>query len=334
MLKIIALPEYFTSILGIMKKDPYGEIRIEAMNVISAIGREDEVIAALASMLMDPAPDVRIRAASLLSRYKNPKALEALLHVLDTMDRDFREAVTTAISELLSGEPEKVTELVKKVPETKTRKIGMAWLMGKSRNQGEKKLLLELLCDEDPEVRAAAVGALAKFKTRDFLDHLEQIIYDPNERTRAAAVNAVAASGGERAFEIVRAALQDIDEFVRVRAVVGLAKLDLTKAIQVLKAKAVKFPEFRSCLDGLLYISGASYMAPNKIDPIGVSIVEELCSKEEMLRVFRKSPDRKKRLHAFRILTLIYDSNPDLLESALKDASPEIRREAKKYCNL
>jgi HEAT repeat protein len=335
MLKIIALPEYFTSVLGIMKRDPYGEIRIEAMNVISAIGRADEVIAALASMLMDPAPDVRIRAADLLSRYKDPKALEALLHVLDTSDRDFREAVTTSLSELLSGEPEKVSELVKKVPETKMRKIGMAWLMGKSQKKGATKLLLELANDDDPEVRASAVGALAKFKKKSLLENMDKLIYDPNERVRAATVNAIVMTGGDKAFDIVKAALQDIDEFVRARAVVGLARLDLKKSIQILKAKASKFPEFRSYLNGLLYIAGTSYAAHGKMDAMAVGIVEEICSREKMMHVFRKSPDKKDRLHAFRILTLIHtDDKSGLVESALKDAAPEIRREARKYSKV
>ncbi|RJQ51797.1 MAG: HEAT repeat domain-containing protein [Nitrospiraceae bacterium] len=332
MLKIIATEEFFTSILSIMKKDPYAEIRIQAMDVVAATGRTDEVISALSAMLADPSLDVRVRAAELLGKHKNPKALEALLHVLDTTDRQFREAVTTSLSGLLTGEPEKVAELVRSVPEAKTRKIGMTWLMGKTGRQGSIKFLVTLLGDNDPDVRASAVGALAKFGKKQIANHLEHLIYDPNERVRAAAVNAVTAIGGRKAFDIVKNALQDIDSFVRVRAAIGLAKLDLKETTRILEKLAKEFPEFNSYLRGVLCASGSSYPPSSQMDEITVTIVDELCHKEDMIDIFRQSPDKGSRLHAFRVLALTDGYNAELLQSALKDPVPEIRREAKKYC--
>ena len=331
MLKIIATPDLFTSILGIMKKDPFADVRIEAMEVMTAIGRDDEVITALSTSLADPAPNVRNRAAGMLSKYKKPKALEALFHVLDTTDKEFRESVTTSLSELLSGDPEKVTELVRSVPETKMRKIGMAWLMGKSQKKGSVKFLMNLLTDTDPEVRAAAVGAIGKFRKKQLINRLEGLIYDPNERVRAATVNAIANTGGERTFQIIQTAMQDIDEFVRMRAVVSLSKLDINKSISILQAKASKFPEFRSYLRGVMIAAGNSYEDYEKMDTIAIKIVDELCSKEEMFNIFKQSSDKDRRLHALRVLSIVNaDNNQDILEMARKDPAPEIRKEANK----
>jgi len=331
MLKIIATPDLFTSILSIIKKDPFADVRMEAMEVMIAIGRDDEVITALSTTLADPAPNVRNRAAGMLSKYRKPKALEALLNVLDTTDREFRESVTTSLSELLSGDPEKVTELVRSVPETKTRKIGMAWLMGKSQKKGSIKFLMNLLNDNDPEVRAAAVGAIGKFRKKQLINRLEGLIYDPNERVRAATVNAIANTGGERTFQIVQTALQDIDDFVRMRAVISLSKLDMNKSISILRAKASKYPEFRSYLRGVLLAAGNSYEDYEKMDTIAIKIVDELCSKEEMFNIFKQSSDKERRLHALRILSIVNaENNQDIFEIALKDPSPDIRKEASK----
>ena len=335
MLKIIATPELFTSILSVMKKDPFAEVRLQAMDVVASIGREEEVISAFSTSLYDPAPTVRDKAAELLGKYRNPRALEALLHVLDTPDREFREAVTTALSYLLRGDPEKNAELLKNMPETKTRKIGMAWLMGKSRKRGSVNFLTGLLDDNDPEVRAAAIGAIAKFKKKQFVNSLEKLIYDPNERVRAAAVNAITVTGGDRAFDIASIALQDIDDFVRTRAVIGLAKLNIRKTISVIRSKVNKFPELRPHLKGVLYASGEHYEDVMHMDSVAVHIVDELCHRKDMETMFRQSTDHVKRMHALRVLALTSNGdNYEFLSQALKDPISEIREEAKKYSGV
>jgi HEAT repeat protein len=224
LLKIIATGDIFPALLGIMKKDPSAEVRLLTMDMLGSMGREEETISAVSSMLVDPALNVRIRAAELLGTYRHVHSLEVLLHTLDTSDRQFREAVTTSLSNLLAQEPEKISELIKSIPESQTRKIGMAWLMGKSRKAGSMKYLIDLMTDGDPEVRASAVGALGKFKRKNLLPQLDKMISDPNERVRAAAVNAVTLIGGEKAFTRVKNALEDIDPFVRIRAAISLAK--------------------------------------------------------------------------------------------------------------
>jgi HEAT repeat protein len=330
-LKLIAIPEIFTAVLSVMKKDPYADVRIQAMDIVVSIGREEEIIAALSALLADPEQNVRNRAVMLLGKYKNPKALESLLQVLDTADREFRDSVTTALSHLLSGDPGYIARLVESVPETKTRKIGMAWLMGKSRKRGSIDFLVKLLSDDDPDVRASAVGALGKFKNKQLINTLEKLIYDPNERVRAATINAVVAIGGDRAFEIVNAALHDIDDFVRTRAVIGLAKINLKMAISMIRSKLNKFPEFKSYLKGLLFAAGEPYNDIGEMDVLAINVVDEVCDKDKMNSIYKQSLDREKRLHAFRVLSLNNNlESYTFMKAALKDPLPEIREEAKK----
>jgi HEAT repeat protein len=305
------------------------------MNIVVSIGREDEVISALSSSLGDPEPHVRDRAVMLLGNYKNTKALEALLQVLETPDREFREAVTTSLSHLLSGDPGYVTKLVESVPETKTRKIGMAWLMGKSRKRGSINFLVKLLTDDDPDVRASAVGALAKFKNKQLINTLEKIIFDPNERVRAAAINAIAATGGERAFELISMALEDIDDFVRTRAAIGLARINIKMAINLIRSKLNKFPELKSYLIGLLFAAGEPHDTLGELDVVAVNVVDEVCDKEKMQSIYMQSSDSERRLHAFRVLSLHGGTETyKFMRSALNDPLPEIREEAKKILSV
>ncbi|MFA4948463.1 MAG: HEAT repeat domain-containing protein, partial [Candidatus Krumholzibacteriia bacterium] len=328
-LTLLPTGEFLTSILGIMKRDPLAELRVRAMEIVSTTGREDETVSAVSSMLVDPSPAVRTRAAEILGGHGTPQALEALFHVLDTSDRKFREVVTTSLSAILADSPEKFAELLKSIPETKTRKLGMAWLMGKTRQRGAMRFLVNLMEDDDPEVRAAAVGALAKFKRKTFFVHFEKLIYDPSERVRAATVNAIAAIGGAAAYDLCTRAIEDIDEFVRRRAALGLARIDERKALAVLREKAASIPDLGSCVKGLLFAAGASYDRSVQDDPIARSIVAELCPEEEMRHAFHKSPDKNKRLHALRVLALADPEGGRLLaEFALKDPSVEIREEA------
>ena len=332
-LTMLPAGEFLASILGIMKRDPLADLRVHAMEIVSASAREDETISAVSSMLVDPAPAVRTKAAEILGRHPTPQALEALIHVLDTSDRKFREAVTTSLSTLLADNPDMFRELLRSIPETKTRKIGMAWLMGKTRKRGSMEFLVNLSGDEDPDVRAAAVGALAKFRRKRLLAHFDRLLYDPGERVRAAAVNASAALGGEAAFAVCTRALEDIDEFVRQRAAIGLAKMDAPRALAVLREKTATVSELESYARGLLFATGASGGAAAsravRGDPLARSLVAELCPEEEMRAAFRASSDRKKRLHAFRVLAVTgAGGDGELAALALKDPSAEIREEA------
>ena len=331
MLKIIAPGDMFIFVLAVMKRDPSPQVRVKAMELLTSMDRHDEAISALSLMLLDPALEVRIRATDLLGQYKQPEALEALLHALDTSDREFREAVTTSLSKMLIEDSDRVGDLIKRVPESKMRKVGMTWLMGKTRKRGAMKFLIGLLEDDDPDVRASAVGALGKFKKKQLVKHLGRVLYDPNERVRAAAVNAISLIGGDEAFELIETSLKDIDEFVRVRAVVGLAKLDPERSIAVLMRRLHDFLELQPCVNGVKFATGFSYDSSVTNDPLAKSIVEELCPEADMLKDLRSSPDKDKRLHAIRVLSLVRaGAASDLKRIAIKDPSPEVRRQARK----
>jgi len=90
----------------------------------------------------------------------------------------------------LLRDPEHGEKILGRFPgeDTETRII---WLLGKTRRKGMMRELFRYLDDEDGDVRAAAVGALAKYRVGLIANHLRKSLTDPNPRVRAAAVNAL-----------------------------------------------------------------------------------------------------------------------------------------------
>ncbi|MEW5910418.1 MAG: HEAT repeat domain-containing protein, partial [Thermodesulfobacteriota bacterium] len=248
----------------------------------------------------------------------------------DTTDREFREAVTTSLSKILCRQPEQIPGLITQIPASKTRKLGMSWLLGKTQQPGAIRFLAELLKDPDPDVRASAIGALAKFKDKPLFEYLKQMIYDPNERVRAAAVNAMSVAGDMKAFEIVKSGLEDIDGFVRKRAAVGLARIDLEKALVEMEKRRTRFAEIDSSLRGVTCAAGKLLDPSVGEDPVARNVITELCPEEDLLRELKSSPKEERRLHAFRILAAVHRHNPRNLNAIVKnDPSAMLREEAK-----
>lgn len=328
---MIYTEEFFTEILVVMKRDPSEQARIKAMEVITSKGRDDKIISALTTMIVDPAHNVRVRAAEIFGRFKSKKAFQALIHVLNSTDRNFRETVTSSLSDIVSKSPDLLDDLLKYSPERKAEKIGLTWLAGKYKRKGSKKILLNLLHDTDRDVRASAIGALSKFREKQLLAIIEKHLLDPDERVRAAAVNAIAAGGGDRALYNLVSALEDPDKFVRMRGALGLAKLDIKRAVEIIQSKSGMFSEFSSYLMAIHFFAGTKYDYNVKGNAEARSFICALSNEEELIHCFRHSPDQNLRLHAFRMLVLLdVDRLNDIVNAARNDPYHKIRDEALK----
>jgi HEAT repeat protein len=208
----------------------------------------------------------------------------------------------------------------------------MIWLMGKTQKRGCMKYIVNMLEDADGDVRAAAVGALSKFKRKQLMGQLQKVLQDPNERVRAAAVNAISSSGDKSAYPLIEEMLSDVDEFVRKRAAIGLAKLDATKAQKTIMKALKRYPELEHVSTGMLYGAGIYYEELPKMHSEAKKVVLELCPEEEMANLALSSREMKKRLHGIRVLALNQGTVfREIIKNALKDPSPEIREEAQKY---
>ena len=327
--KVVATGQSYTTVLAILKNDPSPEVRACALDLLLSIRRDSEVARVVGSALMDPFPDIRVKAARILGEMEFPEAMEALVHSLDTPDRGLREAVTSSLSRHMGRNPKRAEKLMEEIPTTKTRKLGMVWLLGKTRRGGAMKLLLRYLEDEEGDVRAAAVGALAKYRRGIVARFLKASLSDPNGRVRAAVVNALSRIRTPEFEEVMEKVLADPDSFVAQRSAIALFRMGSKTVRQRTRSIGEEPKELRPVWAACGLVLGD--LAPSDLQayPDSAPFLRELFPLDEAETATRESPDPKRRMTAFRVLQVL--SREAALRAAkvlVNDPDVEVRGEA------
>jgi len=327
--KVVATGQSYTTVLAILKNDPSPKVRAQALDLLLSIRRDSEVAKVIGSSLMDPHPDIRVRAARILGEMEFTEAMEALVHSLDTPERELREAVTSSLSRHMGRNPKHAEELMAEIPSTKTRKLGMVWLLGKTRRGGAMKLLLRYLEDEEGDVRAAAVGALAKYRMGIVARFLKASLSDPNGRVRAAAVNALSRMRASEWEEAMENMVSDPDSFVRQRAAIALFRMGSKTVRRRIRSMDNEPDDLLSvwAACGLLLED----LAPSDVltYPAAKGFLQELFPLEEAETAVRESPDPKRRMMAFRVLQVLSGDAAARVATVLaNDPDAQVRKEA------
>jgi HEAT repeat protein len=327
--EIVATGASYTAALSILKNDPSPEVRSRALDLIVKIRRDAEVGRIVGSLFADPHPAIRVKAAKILGEMEIQEGLETLLFSLDTPDRELREAVTTSLSNHLLRDPKRGEDLLKEIPSTKTRKLGLVWLLGKTRSGGAMKALLRYFEDEDGDVRAAAVGALAKFRIGIVSRHLGKALSDPNGRVRAAAVNALSRIRLPEGEERMSSMLSDPDVYVRQRAAMALLRMGAGTARDRVRGLAGEPEELRPVWVAGGVVAGSVPPEEALRCPGSAAFLRELFPEEEAVTACRESMDPDRRRSAFRVLLgLSSEAVPRVARMLANDPDPALRKEA------
>ena len=191
------------------------------------------------------------------------------------------------------------------------------------------KLLLRYLEDEDADVRAAAVGALAKYRIGIVGRFLRGSLSDPNGRVRAAAVNALSRMQKPDWEREVERMLADPDSYVLQRAGIALFRMGSTAVRQRILLLGEEPEELRPVWAAVGLILGE--IAPPEVlaYPASAGFLQELFPLEEADAAVRESPEPKRRMTAFRVLQVL---SPTAAERAARgladDPDVDLRREA------
>jgi HEAT repeat protein len=259
-----------------------------------------------------------------------PEAVEALLRALDTSDRGFREELTTALSAHLLRDPKRGEEILGAIPSGKTRKLGVIWLLGKTRKEGMMRELLRYLDDEDGDVRAAAVGALAKYRVGLIAKHLRKSLADPNARVRAAAVNALSPVQTVENESEIAGMLSDPDAYVRQRAAVALLRMGSAAATARILETAEELPELRPIWLAGGVLLGEILPREAAANPDTARFLGELIPESEAAAIVGESADPAQRKRAFRALQVLSTEQARrAAESLSSDPDPALREEAR-----
>jgi HEAT repeat protein len=330
--EVVATGQSYTTALSILRNDPSAEVRARALDLLLKARADDEACRVVATMLADPHPKVRNKAARTLGRMNFPNAVEALLRALDTTDRAFREELTTALSVHLLRDPKRGEEILGEIPPGKTRKLGVIWLLGKTRREGMMKDLLRYLEDEDGDVRAAAVGALAKYRVGLIAKHLRMSLQDPNPRVRAAAVNALSTVQTVENEAEMAGMLSDPDTYVRQRAAIALVQMGSETATARIRKTAEEPPELEPVWLAGGVLLGEISPSEAAANPDTARFLGELFPEREAASIVGESADPAQRKRAFRALQVLStERSRRAAESLSADPDPALREEARAW---
>lgn len=164
-----------------------------------------------------------IQAVRILARAGHPQALPALEHMLSSGDEDVRAAAVTVLGDL---QDERATALL--IEALRSGACPPLWASALLDHRSiPKTLLLPLLDDAAPDVRAVATGLLARVtgSEPEVDEILLRLCDDPQAEVRAAACGALGERGRAEAASRIVPMLGDPVWFVQVRAARALGRL-------------------------------------------------------------------------------------------------------------
>jgi len=207
--------------------DGAGQPRIRWWPVAFALQRLEDKRAATALMALasEPHPDTRAFAVKGLGALGNRAAVPLLIPIASGGDRAATEAVR-ALGRL--GDPVGAAPLLKIIrdraapPSMRFEAVGAVGGIGAP---GVSDVLLDLLSDPSPEIRAAALRANAASDPETFVTALSGLDPDPNWMVRAALATVLGSLAPEIGLPRLLTMLSDADQRVIPSVLAGLVKL-------------------------------------------------------------------------------------------------------------
>jgi HEAT repeat protein len=178
-------------LLGVLR-DSEPKMRARAAALLGRLG-DPRAVAPLTAVLNDPDPAVGLAAAQALAATAHPKAVDALLATL-------RESTTS---------PPRTPKTEHRTPSFDRLCVAIEAL-GKSRDKRAVDPLLPILAHRDPQVVELTLKALAEIgdpRALDAIKPLMERISWPDRGVRAAAIRAIGRLGGEKAVPLIIAQL-------------------------------------------------------------------------------------------------------------------------------
>jgi cyclophilin family peptidyl-prolyl cis-trans isomerase/HEAT repeat protein len=232
-------------------------IRSKAALAAGRIGDERALPQLLALLQSDKDKNVRAMAAFALGETEFPEAAEALVTALHRTDEtnEVRARALEALGKVIAALPKtdeaRAHELGSSIldalnsesqrakPDRQVILLGLtAALRAKPQNGGI--VLAKFLSNPDARIRADALNALARLRSKDASDQLRALLTnDVDAVVRANAARALGAAEDQTAFDaLVTRAASDVDQRVRVSSIRSLAALKEARAAAPLLQRA------------------------------------------------------------------------------------------------
>lgn len=198
-------------------QDPNPEVRAAAAEGVAEASWAGAT-PMLAEMLAEPDAEVRIVAARGLGRLKDPATLPALLRAFQAADGPLADAIMGAVAAIDRDALEQIAAVLLERGDVESR-VRLVQTIGGLRTPHPMPLLLTLIRDAAPEVRAATAEVLGRITSEESTAALITALADPEEAVRANTVDALVRQGrGETSVRLLTLLREDPSTLVRERA--------------------------------------------------------------------------------------------------------------------
>jgi HEAT repeat protein len=217
--------------------DGSGQPRVRWWPVAFALQRlEDKrALTALMTLGRDPQPYTRALAVKGLGALRDRAAVPLLIPLVSGGDRAVAVEAVRALGRV--GDPAGAAPLMKIIQDRAAAphlRLEATQALGGIKAPGVSDLLLDLLSDSAPAVRAAALRANAANDPDSFVTVLSGLDTDPNWTVRAALATVLSTLNAETGLPRLMTMLKDADERVIPSVLAGLVKLKAPNAAAIM----------------------------------------------------------------------------------------------------
>ena len=193
-----------------LENDPSGEICTAVAAALGRIG-DDDALAALRRVAVERPEaiewdgdwdtwwDVQLAAVKALGKARDEQAAELLIDILeDEGQQDIESEILHALALIPGRGVSYLLEQLQNSDNRAQRRRRCATALGRGRSaDGTVRALGRALKDPEPEVRQAAIEALARLGAERYLRALLLMLRDPDGEVRAAALKAITGLAGQ-----------------------------------------------------------------------------------------------------------------------------------------
>jgi HEAT repeat protein len=235
LVRLKAYPQLAAAVL-----DASGQPRVRWWPVAYALQRSEDprALPALLTLAKDAHPYTRAFAVKGLGAIKDRTALPVLMPLLTSGARAVLIETIRALGRI--GDPSAADPLVRIIrdastdPQVRLEAVGVVGAVHPPAGSSVADLLLDLLSDASPPVRAAALRSTAALDPEGFVAVLSGLDPDPHWSVRAALAGVLGGLTPEIGLPRLRAMLDDSDQRVVPSVLDALAKLKAPDAAVVL----------------------------------------------------------------------------------------------------
>lgn len=191
------------------------EQRISAIEILGKLNWPNSIYPIMEA-LADRNDEVRLAATEALSKIHSPEIVPMLIQALE----DPYRYLPARIAEILMAYSEQaVPAMLEALPKLPLQsKVYIIQMLGGIDNKRISPMLLNELYNDEPEVRAAAVEALAEQKYDSATEAMSLLLKDKEWKVRSQAARGLGVLGSMQALPALQEALKDEEWWVRSNA--------------------------------------------------------------------------------------------------------------------